>query len=328
MDPSGSAGTPGGNMRKRAAFAALFLTGSIAGAALLMADDATGGRQGKQTPAKSAESSVTPVAGPSWLNHLNIKYGDSSFGRGADRYGPAPGEPSATNPPSTSFVAGQRNVLTGGDLYRLNCQACHRAEGTGSPPEIKSVLSLVQGSSLELVRRQLRSEDKAAPAATIRQQVAKARAELYRRVREGGQRMPPFAHLQEADIDALYAYLTELAHTPDSRPQSQRTVSWGRLGEHVVKGTCHICHDAVGPRPTGDAMLAGAIPPMAQLVTDNPQVTFVSKARNGAPVVMGQPLFHYRGRMPVFYYLQDVELAAAYDFLVAYPPQPAATRQH
>ena len=42
---------------------------------------------------------------------------------------------------------------------------------------------------------------------------------------------------------------------------------------------------------------------------------------------MGRPSFHYRGRMPVSYYLQDVELAAAYDFLVAYPPQGTA-RQH
>ena len=139
--------------------------------------------------------------------------------------------------------------------------------------------------------------------------------------------MPPFAHLQEADIDVLYAYLTELADTPDSRRPSQWTVSWGRLGEHVVKGTCHICHDAVGARPTGEALLQGVIPPLAVLIADNAQVSFISKVRNGATVVMGRPSFHYRGRMPVFYYLQDVELAAAFDFLVAYPPQ-ATVKQH
>jgi hypothetical protein len=135
--------------------------------------------------------------------------------------------------------------------------------------------------------------------------------------------MPPFTHLQEADIDVLYAYLTELTRTPDAPPQSQRTVSWSRLGEHVVKGTCHICHDAVGARPTGEALLQGVIPPLAVLVADNAQATFIAKVRNGAPVVMGRPLFHYRGRMPVFYYLHDAELAAAYDFLVAYPPRAA-----
>ena len=141
--------------------------------------------------------------------------------------------------------------------------------------------------------------------------------------------MPPLPHLDASDVDVLYAYLTELAKVPDSQRQSRLTASWARLGEHVVKGTCHICHDAVGPRPSDDAMmLQGAIPPLAVLVADNPQVTFVSKVRSGAPVMMTRPSFHYRGRMPVFYYLQDQELAAAYDFLVAYPPQAGATKHH
>jgi mono/diheme cytochrome c family protein len=30
--------------------------------------------------------------------------------------------------------------------------------------------------------------------------------------------MPAFAHLQEADINALYAYLTQLAGAPDAPP--------------------------------------------------------------------------------------------------------------
>jgi mono/diheme cytochrome c family protein len=225
-------------------------------------------------------------------------------------------------------VTGRSAELTGLDLYRLNCQACHRAEGTGSPPEIKSMLDLVQGSSFEFVRRQLQKEGMAANAATIRAEVSAARKELYRRIREGGQRMPPLAHLQEADIDVLYAYLTQLAQTLDSPRPSRRTVSWDRQGEHVVKGTCHICHDATGPRPTHDAMLLkGVIPSLAALLVDSPQVDFIRKARSGAPAFAGRPLFHYRGRMPVFYYLRDEELAAAYDYLVAYPPQAAATRQ-
>jgi mono/diheme cytochrome c family protein len=261
------------------------------------------------------------------LNHLNLTFKDSSLGRGAGRYGPTPTEPPAATVGSPSFVPGQSRVITGADLYRFNCQACHRAEGTGSPPEIKSLITLVQGSSLELVRGNLHSDKKATQAATVRQQAAQAHNELYRRIREGGQRMPPFAHLQEADIDVLYAYLTELAHTPDSPRQSHRTISWSRLGEHVVKGTCHICHDAVGARPTGEALLQGAIPALTVLVAENPPVTFISKVRNGAPVVMGRPSFHYRGRMPVFYYLQDAELAAAYDFLVAYPAQAAGKPQ-
>jgi mono/diheme cytochrome c family protein len=303
------------------------LTISIAGAALVTADDATRGGQARQSGAKSANESVAPVAGPSWLNRLNIKYEDTNLGRGAGRYGPSPSESPAATPGSKPFVAGKPVQLTGADLYRLNCQACHRAEGTGAPPEVKSVFDLVQGSSIESIRQQLQKEGKTAGAAAIRKQAAQARSDLYRRIREGGQRMPPLAHLQEADIDALYAYLTELAHAQKPAQPSQRTASWVRLGEHVVKGTCHICHDAVGPRPTSEAMLQGAIPSFAVLVADNPQVTFISKARSGAPLIGGRPSFHYRGRMPVFFYLQDAELAAAYDFLVKYPPQ-ATTKQH
>jgi mono/diheme cytochrome c family protein len=216
-------------------------------------------------------------------------------------------------------------VLSGADLYRLNCQSCHRAEGTGSLPEIKSVLGLVQGSSVELVRQHLQQEGKAGSAA--RSQATRARADLYQRIQKGGQRMPALAHLQEADINAIYAYLTQLAGSPDASPQLRRTTSWARLGEHVVKGTCHICHDAVGPRPSGEArLIQGTIPPFTTLLEDKPVVDFVTKVRSGAAVMTGDPAFHYRGRMPVFPYLQDVEVAAAYMFLVDYPPQAGASK--
>jgi mono/diheme cytochrome c family protein len=322
-------------MRTLSTLPALFLAGSIAGSALLAAHNDGDSGQARDSAEKPAEPIVTPVAGPSWLNHLNLTYRDSNLGRGAGRYGPAPDQPAPTEgrpavrDSSASYVAGQSAVLTGADLYRLNCQACHRAEGTGSPPEIKSILDLVQGSSFEFVRRHLLQEGVAASPTTIRTQVNAARKELYRRIREGGERMPPLAHLDQADISVLYAYLSEVARTPDSKGHSPRSVSWARLGEHVVKGTCHICHDATGPRPTPDAMLLkGVIPPMTVLIADNPQVDFIRKARSGAPVFEGRPLFHYRGRMPVFYYLRDEELAAAYDYLVSYPPQAAPAKRH
>jgi mono/diheme cytochrome c family protein len=220
------------------------------------------------------------------------------------------------------LAVGRPVVLSGADLYRLNCQSCHRAEGTGSPPEIKSVLGLVAGSSFELVRQHLQQEGNTAARSGARAQATRARTDLYQRIQKGGQRMPALAHLQDADIDVLYAYLTRLAGSPDASPQSRRTASWARLGEHVVKGTCHICHDAVGPRPSGEALqMQGKIPPFTTLLADKPVVDFVTKVRSGAPVMTGDPAFHYRGRMPVFSYLQDVEVAAAYMFLVDYPPQ-------
>jgi mono/diheme cytochrome c family protein len=119
----------------------------------------------------------------------------------------------------------------------------------------------------------------------------------------------------------VYAYLTELAGTPDARPMVKETVSWERLGENVVKGTCHICHDAAGAQPKGRALLNGEIPPFTTVLATKSVVDFVNKVRSGAPTTMNDLPFHYRGRMPVFYYLKDHELAAAYLFLTIFPPQ-------
>ena len=276
---------------------------------------------------KTREPVVTPVTGPSWLSRLGLTYRESSLGRGAATYGPPPAQPPLP-PSATPLSVGGPVMLSGADLYRLNCQSCHRAEGTGAPPEIKSVLGLVEGSSLALVRQHLDKAGTAAPRSTARAQATRARTDLYQRIQKGGQRMPPLAHLQEADIDAVYAYLTQLAGTPDAPPQSRQTTSWARLGEHVAKGTCHICHDAVGPRPSGEALLIkGTIPSFTTLLADKPVADFVTKVRSGAPVTTRDPVFHYRGRMPVFSYLQEVEVAAAYMFLVDYPPQAGASKR-
>ena len=264
------------------------------------------------------DASVTPVSGPSWLNRLGIKYGESGLGRSGATYGPPPGERPAT-PASIPLQVGRPVVLTGADLYRINCQACHRAEGSGAPPEIKSVVGAVQGSSLELARKQL--QQKGANTATARAQADHARDDLFARIKKGGQKMPPLAHLQQADLTALYGHLTELAGTPDHSATAGRPASWSRLGEHVVKGTCHICHDAVGERPTDQAMAQGAIPPLNILLKEKPIVDFLTKVRSGAAVSSADARFHYRGRMPVFAHLRDIDVAAAYMFLVDYPPQ-------
>lgn len=151
----------------------------------------------------------------------------------------------------------------------------------------------------------------------------KTRGDLYKRIHTGGQRMPSREQLTDADVDVLYGYLNLLAGQPAAAARP-RVVTWPRLGELVVKGTCHICHDAVGRRPSGRARLDGAIPAMNILLADKSVVDFVDKVRRGATVVMGDVPFHYRGRMPVFTYLRDQEVAAAYLYLTTYPPRAAA----
>jgi mono/diheme cytochrome c family protein len=312
----------------------VLIAGLIVGTALTIVGGVSSNEQGAPQ-AKTREPVVTPVAGPSWLNRLGLTYRDSSLGRGAATYGPPPTQPTYGPPPTqraqpspAPLPVGRPVVLSGADLYRLNCQSCHGSEGTGTPPEIKSVLGLVQGSSLEMVRQHLQQKGTAVPRSAAQAQATRAKTDLYRRIQKGGERMPALGHLQEDDINVLYAYLTQLAGSPDASTQSRRTTSWARLGEHVVKGTCHICHDAVGSRPSGEALLVqGTIPPFTTLLDDKPVADFVKKVRSGAPVMTRDPVFHYRGRMPVFSYLQDVEVAAAYMFLVDYPPQAGDSKR-
>jgi mono/diheme cytochrome c family protein len=255
--------------------------------------------------AQAPNQTVTPVSGQSWLHKLGVEYRDTSLGRGAGRYGPNPSD-LATDRKPLKVTLGQTVTVTGADLYRMNCQACHRAEGTGAPPEIKSVLPAVQGTTLQQMRgSKLTRED------------------LYTRIEKGGQKMPARAHLTRGDIDVLYGYLTSLASARDTKnAPAKETISADRLGENVVKGTCHICHDATGPRPTDKAMLEGAIPSLASVMADKSIVDFVNKVERGAPTVMGEPPVPHRGRMPVFYYLTDNEIAAAYKYLHAYAPRP------
>jgi mono/diheme cytochrome c family protein len=260
------------------------------------------GLLGASVRAQSPASPVTPVSGQSWIRTLGIDYRDTSLGRGAGRYGPSPND-LATDRKPLQLTLAPTVTVTGEDLYRMSCQACHRAEGTGAPPEIKSVLPVVQGSTLQQMQGKVTRED------------------LYTRIERGGQKMPSRGYLARTDIDVLYAYLATLAGAKDTRG-AKETVSVDRLGEFVVKGTCHICHDATGPRPSDKAMLDGAIPSLASVMTDRSISDFVNKVERGAPAVMGDPAVPHRGRMPVFYYLTDTEIAAAYKYLHAYPPKP------
>ena len=133
--------------------------------------------------------------------------------------------------------------------------------------------------------------------------------------------MPPRGYLQDEDMQVLYGYLMQLAGTPHAAAHSSRVITWARLGELIVKGTCHICHDAVGPSPGGPALLAGSIPSLESMLRTKRIAEFVHKARNGEVVSLDDPVLRHRGRMPVFYYLHDEEAAAAYVYLATYPPR-------
>lgn len=272
--------------------------------------------------------SVTAVEGESWLSHLHRSFNDTSMGKTWELGPPPPlpGEESPRGEPelSTGFAT-QTVTLHGSDLYRLNCQGCHGASGLGSPPEINSVINPVRATSVAVIleRTKKTGQEMSRPDAALLAKQAKDL--LMQRFHKGGQAMPPFPQLGEPEIHSIVAYLEQLSEVPGAeRNQVAVRESPYRVGEQIVKSTCHICHSAAGPNPDPQQLLDGAIPPLSTLTTRMSLPEFIRKVTNGAPVIMGtQPISYrdsYRGRMPVFRYLSEDEAADAYLYLTLYPP--------
>ena len=154
---------------------------------------------------------------------------------------------------------GNRSDERCGSVTRLNCQACHRAEGPGTPPEIHSLLAPVQGASVSLVRTRLRQQ-------------SGQRRNRWRALRHVVPRGHTRTHAQRRASHATAGLSAGRRHgfavrvpagacrSAEGKRQSTHEVSWARRGELVVKGTCHICHDAVGPPPATRRDCAGLYP--------------------------------------------------------------------
>ncbi len=161
-------------------------------------------------------------------------------------------------------------------------------------------------------------------AAFARELASGSSKDLLDRLKNGGQKMPSFGYLTDGEIRVLIGYLDVLAGVPGSGKTATVTEPAARVGELLMKGTCHICHDAAGTWPDPEEFLEGSIPPIAGFTAKKTVPEFIWKVRHGAPVVMGSLQLQYRGRMPVFDYLSDDEVASAYLYLMNHPPQNAA----
>ena len=269
-----------------------------------------------------SKENPTAAAGESWLNHLHRGLDETSMGK-TGMLGPptlVTGEPASVRPTAAQSTR-QAITLHGSDLYRLNCRGCHGEFGLGVPPEINSVINPTRATSAAVVMERMKSRGMDMSRADAAQLANQSKAALLERLHQGGTDMPPFPHLSGPEIRAIFAYLRELAEIPGAEKQRVTLEeSPIRVGEHVVKSTCHICHDASGPNPGPEQLLAGAIPPLSTLTSRTTLPAFVQKVRHGSPILMGTPLAPYRGRMPVFHYLSDEEASAAYLYLKTYPP--------
>jgi mono/diheme cytochrome c family protein len=275
--------------------------------------------------AETRDSSVTPVEGESWIRHLDRPFAETSMAKTWD-LGPAPPVPGKEGPSwqldLSPGYATQIITLHGSDLYRLNCQGCHGELGHGAPQEINSIIGPVQATSAAATMERMKKAGREMSRSDVAAGAKDSKALLLQRLHIGGQHMPP-PSLSEAEVRCLVPYLEQLSDMPAAgKNKTAVKVSSYRVGEHIVKSTCHICHSATGPNPDPKQILEGAIPPLSMLATRVSLPDFVRKVTSGAPITMGTPAASYRGRMPVFVYLSQDEAAAAYSYLLIYPPHP------
>jgi mono/diheme cytochrome c family protein len=213
-------------------------------------------------------------------------------------------------------------TLNGADLYRLKCRGCHGVAGQGAPPEINSIINPVRATSAEVIMERMKERGAAISRKDAAVLARQSEYSLLERLHKGGTDMPNPA-LTDAEIRVLMPYLDELSGIPAR--QLTTSESAARMGEHLVKSTCHICHTAVGPNPTPEDIAAGVIPPLSTLTSRTSLEQFVRKVTRGASLPMGSMAIPSRGRMPVFSYVSQSEAAAAYVYLLTYPPEAEET---
>lgn len=271
---------------------------------------------------------VTPVEGGSWLEHLHRAFDETSMGKSSGVYGPVAPMPSEWPPPHPALqlsnkFTGQSTTLYGSDLYRLKCQSCHGTSGMGALPEINSVIDPVRATSARLYIERMKKVGMDVTWKDAAPLAKQAEGMLLDRLHKGGTDMPsPNPSLTDSEVRSLFAYLRQLAGIPGAEKQQVSVVEPPlRVGEHIVKSTCHICHASVGENPSPQGLLEGQIPPLNSLTSRLSLNEFVTKVTVGTPVLEGSPAIPMRGHMPVFTYLTPDEVADAYLYLSLYPPR-------
>jgi mono/diheme cytochrome c family protein len=268
------------------------------------------------------DTSVTAVKGESWIRHIQKPFNETSMGRSSWKLGPTPGETSSWQLRLSPGYATQIITLHGSDIYRLSCRGCHGELGHGAPPEINSIPGPVQATSVAATMERMKKAGREMSRSDVTALAKESKGLLLQRLHAGGEHMLP-PTLSEAEIRSLVPYLEQLSDVPGAeKNQIAVKESSDRVGEHIAKSTCHICHSAIGPNPNPEQILEGAIPPLSTLTTRMSLPDFVRKVTTGAPIIMGTPPASYRGKMPVFVYLSQDEAAAVYGYLILYPPQP------
>ena len=140
--------------------------------------------------------------------------------------------------PSAPESTAGAQLLSGRDVYRLNCQACHGPDAKGTtqtPSLLPTAQTLARGDG----------------DSTVRSRLAK-----------GGERMPALAHLSPPEVDAILGYLRELGGAGPTPGVEVVALSGPALGERIYQSNCASCHEPGSAAAAGlmcqPAPLAGA----------------------------------------------------------------------
>lgn len=304
------------------------------------------------TPIAVAAASVPeyPIPanqGQSWLKHLGLTVPQSHMGQmggtSSVPVGPqgnsSPAAPTLdsilqrflktfrSSPEQASAILNEKFTASGADLYRWNCQSCHGQDGHGSEalvsepgiaPEINSVIGPVQGTSPILTRKRMEARGLDVDEDMAQQVSDMADTSLRDRLKHGGKNMPSFEYLRPDEVEALYGYLEKLSSVPATKRDGLVvSESAARVGEHIVRGTCHICHDATGPGSGHAALKQGTIPSLASIPRDHSLSGVVHQVQYGSCSMLKTA---GADAMPAYPYFTEDEIAAVY--LLTYSPRP------
>ncbi len=285
------------------------------------------------------QHAISSVQGPSWLKHLGLTVSQTRMGQvggtnlvPASAHGNQPATAPATlnsilqrflttfrsSPEQAAATLNEKFTVSGADLYRWNCQSCHGADGQGAAPEINSVIGPVQGTSVVLTRKRMEARGLDVDDDMAQQVSELAEGSLRDRLQHGGKNMPSFEYLRPDEVEALYGYLEKLASVPPTKRDGLLVPeSASRVGEHIVRGTCHVCHDATGPGAGHAAMVQGTIPSLASLPKEHSLSGVVHQVRYGS---CGMIKIAGEEVMPAYPYFSEDEIAAVY--FLAYGERP------
>ncbi|MGD8863621.1 MAG: cytochrome c [Myxococcales bacterium] len=282
-------------------------------------------------PPRALAGPVPEVSGPSWLAHLGLAVGTTDLG--LEGGGGKPPQTTAHQPMPDAEHTNVLFTVSGADIYRYSCRACHGPEGLGAPDQtIPSLIPFVESMSPSLLGARMAKQGHPASKVLLQELVAGGESALRTRLKAGGEKMPPLSHLRDDEVDALIAYLKALAHAPSDEHQSiTRKVPAARAGQLLVKGTCHVCHDATGPGGAHLTMMRGTIPSLDSLTHAYGVEQVIDKVQRGKIPMMGM---HGESKMPVLSYLAAQEITAARVYLTVdppsstdrWPPLPTASR--